>query len=281
MSPGLSRRDFLTVSAAGPLMLALRANVGSGPFVLEGEATQGGWLRGFAPAGTQTLLLDGAAVDLAPDGRFLIAFDRDAGPEAKLAAVMPDNSAREQVLAIAPRAWRIEHVNAPLRPGKLPDAEYQQIRAAELEQIRAARSLQTGAQGWRQAYAWPAAGRISGRFGSQRVYQGQPGAYHSGLDIAGPNGTPFAAPADGTVILAAEMPFTLEGRLLMIDHGMGLNSAFLHCSAHLVKVGDRVVRGQPIGHIGATGRASGPHLHWSLKWRDSRLDPLLFLPPRI
>ena len=280
MSSRLSRRSFLTVAAVGPLGLALGANTGSGSFMLQGEAMQGGWLRGNAPAGTRTLLLNGAAVDLAPDGRFLIAFDRDAGPEAKLAAIMPDNSVREQALAIAPRAWRIENVNAPLRPGKLPDAEYERIRAAELDQIRAARSLQTGAQGWRQAFAWPAAGRISGRFGSQRVYQGQPGAYHSGLDIAGPTGAPFIAPADGTVILSAETPFSLEGRLLMIDHGMGLNSAFLHCSAHLVKAGDRIVQGQPIGHIGATGRASGPHLHWSLKWRESRLDPMLFLPPR-
>lgn len=285
--PCLSRRAFLTVAAAGPFAASLladaRANTGAqsaGSFGLEGEAVQGGWLRGIAPAGTRTLLLGDAVVDLASDGRFLIAFDRDAVPEAKLAAIMPDNSVREQVLAIARRAWRIEQVNAPLRPGALPDAEYQRVRTAELEQIRAARSLQTGAQGWRQVFAWPAAGRISGRFGSQRIYQGQPGAYHSGLDIAGPTGTLFTAPADGTVILAAEAPFTLEGRLLMIDHGMGLNSAFLHCSAHLVEAGDRIVQGQPIGQIGATGRASGPHLHWSLKWRDSRLDPLLFLPPR-
>jgi murein DD-endopeptidase MepM/ murein hydrolase activator NlpD len=89
----------------------------------------------------------------------------------------------------------------------------------------------------------------------------------------------FNAPADGVVILAAESPFTLEGRLLMIDHGMGLNSAFLHCSELLVREGERVTQGQPIGRIGMTGRASGPHLHWSIKWRDARLDPLLFAGP--
>ena len=117
-------------------------------------------------------------------------------------------------------------------------------------------------------------------FGSQRIYNGTPGSYHSGTDIAtGASGTPFAAPADGVVILAADSPFTLEGNLLMLDHGMGLNSAFLHCSQILVKEGDRVKQGQVIGRIGATGRATGPHLHWSIKWRDSRLDPILFTGP--
>jgi murein DD-endopeptidase MepM/ murein hydrolase activator NlpD len=81
------------------------------------------------------------------------------------------------------------------------------------------------------------------------------------------------------VILAAQQPFTLEGHLLMIDHGMGLNSAFLHCSAITVKEGDKVRQGQVIGRIGMTGRATGPHLHWSIKWRDARLDPLLFTGP--
>ena len=81
------------------------------------------------------------------------------------------------------------------------------------------------------------------------------------------------------VVLAAQSPFTLEGNLLIIDHGGGLNSAFLHSSKLAVKLGDTVRQGQYIGNIGATGRASGPHLHWALKWRDARLDPLLFLGP--
>ncbi len=92
----------------------------------------------------------------------------------------------------------------------------------------------------------------------------------------GASGTPFVAPADGVVTLAAGSSFSLEGRLLMIDHGMGLNSAFLHASKLAVKAGDVVRQGQYIGNIGMTGRATGPHLHWSLKWRDARLDPLLF-----
>jgi murein DD-endopeptidase MepM/ murein hydrolase activator NlpD len=98
------------------------------------------------------------------------------------------------------------------------------------------------------------------------------------MDIAAPNGTYFVAPADGVVTLAATDAFTLEGHLLMIDHGMGLNSAFLHCSELLVKEGDHVKQGQVIGRVGATGRASGPHLHWGMKWNNARVDPKLLIP---
>ena len=144
----------------------------------------------------------------------------------------------------------------------------------------AARTRCSDSAGWTQRFIWPVTGRISGRFGSQRIYQGVPGAYHSGLDITtGTSGTPYVAPADGVVVLAAQKPFSLEGNLLIIDHGMGLNSAFLHSSTLAVRKGERVKQGQLIGTIGATGRASGPHLHWSLKWQEARLDPLLFLPP--
>ena len=138
---------------------------------------------------------------------------------------------------------------------------------------------QPAADGWRHRFIWPVKARISGLFGSQRIYRGTPGSYHSGLDLAGGAGTTYVAPADGVVVLAAREPFTLEGYLLIVDHGMGLSSAFLHSSELLVREGDEVRQGQTIGRIGATGRATGPHLHWGLTWRGARLDPLLFTGP--
>jgi murein DD-endopeptidase MepM/ murein hydrolase activator NlpD len=184
-----------------------------------------------------------------------------------------------RTLAIAPRAWQIEHVNAPFRPGGLADADFARKRAGELAAINASRAQSTDATGWRQTFAWPLRGAIRGRFGAQRIYQGKPGSYHGGLDIAGAEGTPFNAPADGVVVLAATAPFTLEGNLLIVDHGSGLSSAFLHASRLAVRTGDRVRQGQLIGWVGKTGRATGPHLHWALKWRESKLDPLLFVQP--
>lgn len=250
-------------------------------FTFAGELTQGGWIRGRAPAGAVSVALDGVGVQIAPDGAFFAAFDRDAEPATRLVARMADGQVVTQALAITPRAWNIEHVAVGPRPGAVPSAEYARRRAIETARINDARAQQTTAQGWRQQFVWPVKGRLSGLFGSQRIYRGTPGAYHSGMDIAtGTSGTPFVAPADGVVILAAESPFTLEGNLLMLDHGMGLNSAFLHCSEIIVREGEQVRQGQVIGRIGMTGRATGPHLHWSIKWRSDRLDPLLFTGPQ-
>lgn len=248
-------------------------------FQLTGTATQGGTMTGIAPAGTVALKLDDQLVPVDTDGRFLIAFDRDAGPTARLIARLPDTRTVERLLTVGPRDWRIERINAPMRPTKSSQA-FLALRKPELEAIAAARDRVTDAQGWRQRFIWPRTGRISGLFGSQRIYRGTPGAYHGGVDVAGATGAGVVAPADGVVILAAsDKPYTLEGHLLMIDHGHGLNSAFLHLSRIEVKLGDHVVQGQPIGAVGATGRATGPHLHWGMKWNDARIDPLLVAGP--
>ncbi|WP_298399957.1 M23 family metallopeptidase [Sphingobium sp.] len=257
-----------------PPMTPIRAD-----FRLAGQAIQGGALLGTAPAGTVMLQLDDQPVPVEADGGFLIAFDRDAAPAARLSARMADGRTMEQTLTVAPRDWRIERINAPMRPSSSTEA-FLALRKPELEAIAAARAMVTDAQGWRQHFIWPRTGRISGLFGSQRIYQGTPGAYHGGVDVAAATGQPVIAPADGVVILAAaDRPFTLEGHLLMIDHGHGLNSAFLHLSRIDVKPGDHVTQGQRIGAVGATGRATGPHLHWGMKWNDARIDPLLIAGP--
>lgn len=243
-----------------------------------GRLFQGGWIKGQVPAGTLSATLDGKPLTLAPDGAFFAAFDRDAGPTAVLSVRLQNGLSLQSPLTISPREWQIEHIDAS-PTANVPSAEFTARRQPELQRIAAAREVDTGSEGWRQSFIWPAKGRISGRFGSQRIYRGEPGSYHSGLDIAGGSGTTYVAPADGVVVLAAETPFTLEGNLLIIDHGMGLNSAFLHSSELLVRQGEHVRQGQPIGKIGMTGRATGPHLHWSLMWRGARLDPLLFVGP--
>ncbi|KKC25534.1 peptidase [Sphingomonas sp. SRS2] len=241
-------------------------------FLLAGSIEQGGLAMGVAPKGTSALLLDGKPVSYAEDGRFLIAFDRDAAPVARIEARLIDGSILRRTLAVQPRQWRIESLPTLAR-GTSPSPEYLARRKIETDQIAAARAIHSASEGWRQHFIWPVSGRISGVFGSQRIYAGEPGAYHSGVDVARPAGTAIVAPADGVVILAAASPFSLEGNLLMIDHGMGLNSAFLHLSRIDVRTGQAVKQGQPLGAIGMTGRATGPHLHWAIKWREARIDP--------
>jgi len=282
----MRRARFGAALALGLLCAAAQARdaeppaeaVQADPFALTGKLVQGGLATGTAPRGTTLLSLNGRPVQIAPDRRFLIAFDRDAGPTAMLVARLDAGGELRKRLSIAPRAWDISRLSTlPKYP--VPRPEFERVRPAELAQINAARASRSDSQGWRQTFLWPAVGRISTLFGSQRIYAGEPGAYHSGIDIARPTGTIVLAPADGGVILATPRPFTLEGNLVLIDHGMGLNSAFMHLSRIDVKLGERVRRGQPIGAVGRSGRATGPHLHWGLRWNDARLDPLLVAGP--
>lgn len=245
---------------------------------LDMPAQQGGYVLGWAPKGTSRLLIDGRDVGLAADGRFSLGFGRDHPPQAELVLITQTGSEHRQTIAVAPRRWQIE--NLPTLPRfSEPSEEFLARRSAELAQIEAARAQVTGAQGWRQRFLWPVLGRISGVFGSQRIYAGEPGAPHNGVDVARPTGTVIQAPADGVVILAAHSPFSLEGHLLMLDHGMGLSSAFLHLSRIDVKLGEAVRQGQTLGAIGMTGRATGPHLHWGMRWQDQRIDPALIAGP--
>ena len=251
------------------------------------QMVQGGWARIKLANPAAIASLKAGLVDIIPDsdGHCLVGFDRDAAKTVWVSGVCAssklctnDGKNPEIGLSIAPGAWAIEQIDAPFHPPAMPDETFAALRKDEMARIDAARAKDTGAAGWRQQFAWPVRGRISGKFGAQRVYRGTPGSYHSGVDIAtGTSGTPYAAPADGVVVLAASAPFTLEGNLLMIDHGMGLSSAFLHSEKLLVGEGERVAQGQPIGHIGMSGRATGPHLHWSLRWHEARLDPTLMV----
>ena len=255
-----------------------------GLFALKGSPGQGALLTGTVPEGTALLLLDGKPVRFAADGRFIIGFGRDAPPQALIEARLQDGRLLRVPLTVAPRAWDISSL--PTLKAGVSSAGPGPRRLDELAQIEAAKTRNSDSDGWRQAFRWPAVGRISTLFGSQRIYAGGvAGAFHGGVDVArrvgGPvlDGTPALAPADGVVTLAAARPFTLEGNLVMIDHGFGLVTSLMHLSRIDVHVGDRLTRGQQVGLIGSTGRATGPHLHWGMTWNGARIDPLLVAGP--
>ncbi len=247
-------------------------------FWFEGPPVQGALLTGRVPTGTESLTFQGEPVEIGSDGFFIVGLDRDSPAEVRFAARLADGRTAERMLQISPGDWKLEYINTPYHAG-VSSAAFEARRGPELARIVASRVQHVQSEGWRQDFSWPVTGRQSGYFGSQRVYQGKPGSYHGGADIAVPTGTTFVAPADGVVTLAARDEFTLEGKLIIIDHGMGLNSAFLHASEILVNEGDHVKQGQPIGKVGQSGRATGPHLHWGLKWKDARIDPLLVAGP--
>ena len=204
------------------------------------------------------------------------ACGRDATGPLRVAVTRPDGSRTEAGILVDPRDWPMEHVNGvPPKTVDPPPAIAERIRR-EQANVTAARTRDDDRADFAQRFIRPVEGRISGRFGSGRIYNGKPGAGHSGMDIAAPNGTPVKAPAAG-VVTFADPGLYLTGGTVVIDHGHGVSSNFLHLSRIDVAVGDRIEQGQPFAAVGATGRATGPHLHWGMNWFDVRVDPLLVL----
>ncbi len=222
----------------------------------------------------------GRTLRVTPYGSFVFGVGRDASGEVVVRIKQPATGWIERRIQIIPRDWPIEAVNGvPPATVNPPKAIAERI-AREQAAVAATRSRDGQELGFAQTFIRPVEGRISGRFGRARSYNGQPGAPHSGMDIAAASGTPVKAPASGIVIFAAPDLY-LTGGTLVIDHGHGISSTFLHLSRIDVKVGDTVNQGDVMAAVGSTGRATGPHLHWGMNWFDVRLDPQLVLERRL
>ena len=267
-SPGLN-------AATGQAVVAPMAAPDPGRVVFPATVSQGALVIGKVPAGS-VVEHGGRTLRVTGYGSVAFGVGRDATGPLQVSVRRPDGSTEDVRIAVSARDWPTERVNGvPPKTVSPPPAIAERIRR-EQEQVSQARDRDDARADFAQAFAWPVTGRISGRFGNQRVYNSAPGSPHSGMDIAVPTGTPVLAPAAGVVTLVAP-DFYLTGGTLLIDHGHGISSNFLHLSRIDVKVGDRVQQGQPVAAVGATGRATGPHLHWGMSWFDVRIDPLLVL----
>jgi murein DD-endopeptidase MepM/ murein hydrolase activator NlpD len=190
--------------------------------------------------------------------------------------ITPDGGSRQVDIAIEPHPWKIERIEGVPESTVNPPPEIAARIEREQAMVATARERDDPREDFLVDFIAPVDGRISGLFGSQRIYNGTPGAPHSGMDIAAPKGTPVRAPAAGIVTFAAPDLY-LTGGTVVIDHGFGISSNFLHLSRIDVKVSDRVEQGQEFGAVGMTGRATGPHMHWGVNWFTTRLDPELLL----
>jgi len=209
-------------------------------------------------------------------GTVVFGIGRDEAGPVSVEVTTADGRTQTARITVTPRDWPVENVSGVPPKTVEPPPDIAARIEREQAQVVAARARDDDRADFAQAFVWPVKGRISGRFGNQRVYNGVPKSPHSGMDIAAPTGTPVLAPASGVVTFAAPDLY-LTGGTLLLDHGHGVSSNFLHLSRIDVKVGDRVQQGQVIGAVGATGRATGPHLHWGMNWFDVRVDPLLVL----
>lgn len=244
---------------------------------LPAAVPQGGLVVGRVDPGC-TVEVAGRALRLAADGGFVFGVGRDAPSPLTLTLRDAGGRARTHALAVTPRQWRVERVDGVPQSTVTPAPEIAARIAREQARVAQARERDDPREDYRFGFAWPAKGRISGVYGSQRILNGTPKDPHYGLDIAAATGTPALAPAAGLVTFA-EPDLYLTGGTVVIDHGHGLSSTFIHLSRVDVKAGERVAQGQRFGAVGMTGRASGPHLHWGMNWFEVRLDPGLVVQP--
>ena len=245
---------------------------------LVGPSTQGGLLGGCVMPGS-VVELDGVPVRVSEEGRFLVGFGRDAPPQAEIAIVFPDGQRRRLSLEVTQREYPVERIDGLPVEKVAPEGEENLARIrAEARMVGNARSIDDPRTDFLSGFRWPVVGRISGVFGSRRILNGKPRQPHYGVDIAAPAGTKVRAPADGVVTLV-HPDMVLSGGTLVVDHGHGLSSAFLHLARILVNQGERVRQGDPVAEVGATGRATGPHLDWRVNLFERRLDPSLLAGP--
>ena len=238
---------------------------------------QAGLLFGQVPPGS-TLNYDGRTVRVANNGRFVVGVAREKTGPLTLNLTTPDGNSRKLVIAITPRTFPIERINGVDENSVNPPPAIAERMQREQAEVEAARARDDDRTDFDTSFIWPVKGRVSGVFGSQRIYNGTPASAHSGVDIAAAKGTPIHAPAGG-IVTFANPDLYLTGGTVLIDHGHGVSSNFLHMSRIDVKVGDRVEQGQVFGLVGATGRATGPHMHWGMNWFNVRVDPQLLMTP--
>ncbi len=243
---------------------------------LQGKAIQGGLMFGTTAPGTR-ITLDEIQVPVSEEGYFVIGFGRNETGTKLLKLAAADGTIQSRALQISAREYAVERVDGLPPQTVTPDLAAAEGIRMEALMGRNARLRRDNRTGYTSGFAWPAVGRISGVYGSQRVLNGEPGRPHYGLDIAAPTGTLVTAPADGIITLAHPNMY-FSGGIIVLDHGQGLSSSFLHLSAILVEAGVTVKQGDKIGRIGATGRASGPHLDWRMNWMNRRVDPRPLLP---
>ncbi|MCF1427256.1 MAG: M23 family metallopeptidase [Shewanella sp.] len=267
---------LLELVALSCLTLLQVQQVQAADIQLQGVLRQGALIRASVPVGSQ-VTLDGKPVKVSAAGKLAFGFDRNAPAKQTLKVTLPDGGVVTRELTVAPQQYRIQQVKGIAKKIMQPKPKDVARAKQDSAQVSAARATDSARQDFSQDFIWPLIGRISGVYGSQRVYNGEPGRPHFGVDVAAPTGTRVVAPADGVITLAVPDMF-YSGGTMIIDHGHGVSSSFLHLSKLLVPVGTEVKQGQEVAEVGSTGRSTGPHLDWRINWYQMRLDPTSVVP---
>lgn len=254
----------------------------TGAHIITGTAIEGGLIFAKATPGA-IVSVDGTIIPITPDGYFVTGFHRDHEDAVTIDIQPIDKRADSTVLVPMQREYNIQRIDGLAQTMVTPPAARIKRIKRDSNVVRRARArLPAGLNGneppdFFHGFDWPVVGRISGVYGGQRILNGEPRQPHYGVDIAAPLGTAVRAPADGVVTLAEDLYYS--GWTIIIAHGLGVNSGFLHLRDMTVDVGAFVKRGSIIGHVGSSGRSTGPHLDWRIDWQGRRIDASLIANP--
>lgn len=205
-------------------------------------------------------------------GTILLALHRDAPVNLPIEFFFENDDVAHYELPVAQTKWDVQHIKGVKQHKVTPDKSHDAEIMRERNEVAGATKHYDLRTDWAGGFIVPVEGKTSGSFGNQRVFNGIPKSPHSGEDIAAPEGTPVKASSDGMVVLSGKDYF-YTGNMLIIDHGQGLQTIYAHLQDSLVEVGDKIRKGQVIGHVGQTGRATGPHLHWGASVNNVRFNP--------
>ncbi len=274
MGPFVTRRDVMMGGLAFAVLckwgLPLRA-AESETLTLSGKPAQGGLVLGHVPEGSRVWVSDEPV--RADGGLFCFGFNYNDTEAVPVRVAYPGGLSETRMVTPSPREFDIQRIDGLPEQYVSPPAEVAERIARDARVVVEARMFDSNETWFAEELAWPIQGIITGNFGNQRVLNGEPRAPHYGVDIAASEGTAIAAPTGGIVRLAEDL--YLSGNTMVIDHGHGVSTSYLHMSRMEVAVGDRLSRGDIIGRVGATGRATGPHLCWRMNWFQKRLDVAL------
>lgn len=271
----LSRAFKISVYAGLLISHLIVTQVVSAQEQLTDQFFQGALIVGkTAPANKVTL--NGKAIKVSASGDYVLGFSRDEKKNSQLVITTPDGSVEKRLLKPLKREYNIQRVEGISKKIMNPNKKANTRVRQDNKKISAARKVDSNLTAFAHGFIAPSNGIITGVYGSQRYYNGVPKTPHYGLDYAGKKGEPVKAPADGTVLMYVPDMF-YSGGTMIIDHGHGVSSTFLHLSASYVKVGDKIKQGDVVAAIGSSGRATGPHLDWRINWFNVRLDPALVL----
>ena len=270
---------FLAVALAPALASASqqdRPAIINGAIVIRGSAIEGGLIIARTMPGSRVEIND-TAVPVSATGLFLVGFHHQSDTPQIIQITNADGARQSTVLTAVQREYDIQRIDG-LEPKMVtpPEDVIKRIKR-DATAVREARTRITPLGDFVNGFKWPVRGQISGIFGSQRILNGRARAPHYGIDIAAPKGTAVLAPASGRVTLVMDLYYS--GWTILVAHGLGLNSSFLHLDQVAVSTGEQVKRGALLGWVGSSGRSTGPHLDWRLDWQGRRLDAALIAGP--